>query len=170
MRDSEKKIIPLDDAHEILSAFGIGPSSREYQRWRREDGFRQVDFESILDESSKILIVDWRDLLQDAVVIMVRQLGEFGIEAEASLNEEGNRGVIRAAGRSARIKYVPADDDDFDQVIAAINGMVGQVAHYRKLRSCEGSDGWSYAILSNENWQALESAASATMRLLFVEL
>src|SRR5437667_386021 len=101
MRDSEKKIIPLDDAHEILSAFGIGPSSREYQRWRREDGFRQVDFESILDESSKILIVDWRDLLQDAVVIMVRQLGEFGIEADASLNEEGNRGVIRAAGRSA---------------------------------------------------------------------
>jgi hypothetical protein len=33
----EKITIPLDEAHEILTAFGIGPSFRDYQRWHRED-------------------------------------------------------------------------------------------------------------------------------------
>jgi len=63
--------IPLDDAHGVLSVFGVGPSSREYQRWRRDDGFRQVDFEGILNESSAVLVVYWREWLQDAVEVII---------------------------------------------------------------------------------------------------
>jgi hypothetical protein len=168
MADLEKTIIPLDDAHEILSVFGIGPSSREYQRCRRDDGFRQVDFEGVLGESRSILTADWREWLQDAVDTITGQLEELGIEVAADLGEDGNEGVVEIGGKSARIKFVPADDDDFDRVIEAINRLIAETARYRMFRSCEGSDGWSYAVLKNEDWQTLETASGATVRLLFV--
>lgn len=168
MADWEKTIIPLDDAHEVLSVFGIGPSSRAYQRWRRDDGFRHVDFEEVLGESRSVLSVDWREWLQDAIETITGQLDELGIEAAANMEEDGNEGVLQIAGKTARIKFVPADDDDFDRVIEAINGLMAPLAQYRKFRSCEGSDGWSYAVLKNEDWQTLETAAGATVKLLFV--
>ena len=168
MGDWEKTIIPLDDAHEILSVFGIGPSSRGYQRWRRDDGFRHVDFEEVLGESHSVLNIDWREWLQDAVDTITSQLEELAIEAEADLGEDGNVGVIQIGGKSERIKYVPVDGDNFERVIDAINRLISDKARYRKFRSCEGSDGWSYGLLKNEDWQALETAAGATVRLLFV--
>jgi hypothetical protein len=168
MTDWEKTIIPLDDAHEILSVFGISPYSREYLRWRRDDGFRHVDFEGVLSESRSVLGVDWRLCLQDAVDAIVGQLEELGIEASADLGEDGNEGVIQIDGESERIKYVPADDDDFDRVIDAINRLITEKALYRRFRSCEGSDGWWYAVLKNEDWREIEGTAGATVRLLFV--
>ena len=164
----EATIIPLVDAHEILSVFGIGPSSREYQRWCRDDGFRHVDFEGILNESDSVLMVDWRGWLQDAVDVILRQLEDIGITAAADLGEDGNEGVLQVAGQSARIKFVPTDDDDFDRVIAEVNCLIAGTAQYRKFHSCKGSDGWSYAVLKTEDWQTLESAAGATVKLLFV--
>jgi len=168
MADWEKTIIPLDKAHEVLSVFGIGPSSRGYQRWRRDDGFRHVDFEEVLGESRFILGVDWREWLQDAVETITAQLEVLGVEVAADLGEEGNEGVIQIDGKTARIKYVPSDEDDFDRVIDAINRLIAETAHYRKFHSCEGSDGWSYAVLKNEDWQAVEAAAGTTVKLLFV--
>ena len=168
MADWEKTIIPLDDAHEVLTVLGIDPSSREYQRWRRDDGFRHVDFEGVLGESRSVLTVDWREWLQDAVDTITGQLEELGMEIAPDLGEDGNEGVLQIDGKSARIKFVPNDDDDFDRVIEAINRLIADKARYRKFRSCEGSDGWSYAVLKNEDWQALEMAAGATVRLLFV--
>jgi hypothetical protein len=141
MADWEKTIIPLDDAREVLSVFGIGPSSREYQRWRRDDGFRHVDFEGVLRESRSVLAVDWREWLQNAVDTIVCQLEELGIEVSADLGEDGNEGMFQADGQSARIKFVPADEDDFDRVVDAINGLIGATARYRKFSSSEGSDG-----------------------------
>jgi hypothetical protein len=168
MADWETTIIPLDDAHEILSVFGIGPSSRAYQRWRRDDGFRHVDFEGVLNECNSVLTVDWREWLQDVVDVILRQLEEIGITAGADLGEDGNEGMLQVDGQSARIKYVPADEDDFDCVIWEVNRLIADTARYRKFRSCEGSDGWFYAVLRNEDWKALESAAGATVKLLFV--
>jgi hypothetical protein len=170
MADWEKTIVPLDEAHELLSVFGIGPTSREYQRWRRDDGFRHVDFVGVLGESRSVLTADWRGWLQDAVATVSQQLEDLGIEAAADLGEDGNEGVIQIAGKSARIKFVPADEDDFDRVIEAINQLIAETARYRKFRSCQGSDGWSYAVLKNDDWHALESAAGATVRLLFVQV
>jgi hypothetical protein len=170
MSDWGKRIIPLNDTHQVFSVFGVDPSSREVQRWQRDDGFRQVDFEGILNQSSRTLIVDWREWLQDAVDVILQQLGELGIDAVADLDEEGVQGDFEAAEQSMRIKYVPADEDDFDQVIAAINNTVDEIAHYRKFQSCEGSDGWRYAILKNEDWETLESVTGATLKLLFVKV
>jgi hypothetical protein len=168
MADWEKTIIPLDDAHEVLSVFGIGPSSREYQRWRRDDGFRHVDFEGVLSESRSVLTVDWREWLGDAVDTIIGQLEELGIEASADLGADENEGLFQADEQSTRIKFAPADDDDFDRVIEAINRLIAKTARYRKFRSCEGSDGWSYAVLKNDDWRELETSAGATVELLFV--
>ena len=60
MLNRETTIVPLDAALEALSVFGIGPYNREYQRWRRDDGFRFVDLEDVLGESPFVLAVDWR--------------------------------------------------------------------------------------------------------------
>jgi hypothetical protein len=160
-------IIPLDEAHEILAAFGIGPQSRAYHRWRREDGFRRADFEDVLNESDFILNVDWRELLADAMDTVVSQLHELGIEASVDLEEEGERGVFGANGEEVKIKYSINEEDNFDHVITAIYPLIRQAAQYRKLRSSEGSDTWSYAILKHVDWQRLEKSAGGLLRLLF---
>ncbi|MFN0195708.1 MAG: hypothetical protein ACKVT0_03125 [Planctomycetaceae bacterium] len=168
--ESMYSIITLDDAHEILSALGIGPSSRGYQRWRRDDGFRRVDLEDVLDESPCVLGVDWRDSLSDPVERIIDQLAEIGLAAIADLvGEDQNEGTITIGDQVAKIKYVTRDNDDFDDVIAAINRLMGSNACYRKFRSCEGADGWSYAVLKNEDWKALASAASSTVDLLWTD-
>jgi hypothetical protein len=170
MSDWEKTIIPLDDAHEILSLFGIGPSSREYQRWRRDDGFRHVDFEGVLKTSGLVLNVDGREWLHDATDTMIRQLEELGICAAAEFGDDGEEGTFQVEGRTVGIKFIPADGDDFDRVVAAVNETIAPQARYRKFRSSAGSDGWSYATLKHEDWQALEAAAGDTLRLLFADV
>lgn len=168
MSDWEKTIIPLDEAYEILCVFGVEPSSRECQRWLRDDGFRHVDFEGILNSSDVILNVDWRECLQDAVEVMLRQLRALGIAASADLGADGDEGVFQIEGQSAEIQFVPAEEDDFDRVIADVNRLLGHRASYRKFRSSEGSDGWSYAVLKKEDWEKLEASAGATLRIVFM--
>ncbi len=168
MADLEKTIVPLDAAHEVLSTFGIGPYSKAYQRWRREDGFRLVDLEDVLGESQFLLRVDWREWLQDAVNTILGQLSAIGVSAIADLGEEGEHGHIEIEGKREHVKYVPNDDDDFDKVIRSINALISAKGQYRKLRSCEGSDGWKYGLLSNDDWKALESRAIELAQLLFV--
>jgi hypothetical protein len=147
--------------------FGIDSSSREYQRWRRNDGFRHVDFEIVLGESRCVLTVDWQEWLQEAINTITGQLEALGLEVTTDLDEEGNEGVIQIDGQPAQIKFVPVDGDDFDLVIATINSLIAAKARYRRFRSCEGSDGWAYAILKNENWRALDATIGATIRMLF---
>jgi hypothetical protein len=170
MSDGESTIIPLDDAQTILSMFGIGPYSRAYQRWRRDDGFRLVDFEEVLAESDRILGVDWRDVLQDAADLIVQQLASLGFTVSADLGDEGVQGTIDVDGQSAGVKYVPSDDDKFDRVIAAVNRLIDGRARYRKFRSCEGTDSWCYALLSNADWCALRVEAPAMLDLLFADV
>jgi hypothetical protein len=167
MLDMEKTIIPLDDAHEILGTFGIGPYNTVYQRWRRDDGFRWCDLEGVLNESPLVLAIDWREWLQDAVETIVTQLDALGINVASDLDEEGNQGHIEIDGGREAIKFVPADDDDFDNVVQSVNRLIKDKAQYRKFRSCEGSDGWWYGLLTNEQWVSLESAVPNTCSLMF---
>jgi hypothetical protein len=166
----ESTIIPLDDAHELLSAFEIGPYSNGYQRARRDDGFLQIDLEGVLDESGLVLGIDWRGWLQENVDLILQQLAKLDISATASLDEGGNEGTFHLDGKGAFIKYVPTDEDSFDEAIAAINRLIGTKAHYKKFRSCEGSDGWVYALLMNDDWNSLHSNIPQTMALIFKDV
>lgn len=168
MTDFETTIIPLDDALKVLAAFGIGSDNPEFQRWRRDDGFRWVDFEDVLNESRFVLNVDWREWLQDAVDTIRDQLGALGFVVTADLGEEGEQGTLEVDGNTASVKYVPSDEDDFDNVVASVNQLIASRARYRKFASCIGSDGWVYGILPFEKWGALEASVQKTMKLLLV--
>lgn len=168
MSDVESTIISLDTAHKILSAFDIGPDNREYKRWRRDDGFRQVDLEDVLSESQFVLIVDWRDSLEDVVEKMVNQLRRIDIPSHAELDDDGNQGYFEVFGNRSNIKYLAADDDDFNAVIASINKSIGTKARYRQFSSSVGSDGWSYGLLLNDEWEWLKSNAPKVVELLFL--
>jgi hypothetical protein len=168
MNDREKTIVPLDDAHAIFAAFGIGPENSEYQRWRRDDGFPLVDFEGVLHVSQQVLSVDWREWLQDALETVASQLDSVGIALVVDLDDEGEQGEICIAGRRERVKYVPNDEDDFADVIAAINRLIAGQAEYRMFRSCIGSDGWWYGFLTSDQWRELEGEVSRTLELLFM--
>lgn len=167
MSDMETTIIPLDDAHDVLGTFRIGPSNRAYQRWKRDDGFRWVDLEDVLSESPLVLSVDWREWLQDAVDTIEAQLGSLGFPVDVELDDEGNRVHLEVEGTKAEIKYVPNDEDNFDDVIQSVNGLIKGKARYRKFRSCEGTDGWCYGLLANEDWETLELNAPNTTSMLF---
>lgn len=166
MPDRETTIIPLDDAHEILGTFGIGPRSQGYQRWRRDDGFRWVDLEDVLNESSAVLSVDWRDALQDALETVATQVGDIGISLGSDLDEEGEQASLEVDGKRVSVAY--SADGDFDTVVRAINGLIADKAQYRKFRSSEGSDGWRYGLLTNEDWKSLETNAPKVTALLFL--
>ncbi len=66
MPKAETTIVPLHVADELLSAFGTGADHAEYQRWRRDGGFRLADLEDVLCKSRFILGIDWHDWMQDA--------------------------------------------------------------------------------------------------------
>lgn len=88
MLSGEATVVPLDAVHEVLSVFGIGPENREYQRWRRDDGFRLVDLEDVLGHSQFVLSVDWREALPDALSV-TRLLIESGTDVNARANIYG---------------------------------------------------------------------------------
>jgi hypothetical protein len=64
-------------------------------------------------------------------------------------------------------KYVSSEKDDFEQVIRSVNALIRGKGYYRKFRSCEGTDGWAYGLLTNDDWNALESGAKELVALLF---
>ena len=54
-------IVCTKDGSNLSPSFGIGGDNREYQRWRRDDGFRWVDLEDTLNTSEFVLCIDWRE-------------------------------------------------------------------------------------------------------------
>ncbi|QDU41207.1 hypothetical protein Mal4_55720 [Maioricimonas rarisocia] len=171
MSGQSPRVIPLDDAHEILGTFGIGPDNRSYQRWRRDDGIERHDLETILADSPHYLAVDWRSSLDELRDLICDQLEAVDVPVEFELHgEDGNKGTIHVGEQSLAVRYVASEEDDFDDVIRAINRLVAPRAAYRKLRSCEGTDGWAYVLATRETWRDLDAAAGAVTDMMFEPL
>ncbi|WP_372725963.1 hypothetical protein [Novipirellula sp.] len=125
----------------------------------------------MLYDAGADLVVDWRSSLQDVTPIIATTLGRLRIETSIDLfGEDLNEATMIVAGKTSDIKYVAGDDDDFDTVIAAINSLIRSTASFRKFRSCEGTDGWRYAALSNDSWSQLDSTYGPTVDTIFVAL
>ncbi|MBI1248734.1 hypothetical protein GC197_12950 [bacterium] len=168
MSDWDSTIISLDDSHEVLATFGIGPYSKGYQRWKRGDGFRWCDLEDVLSESPNVFGIDWRDCLEDALDPITDALESLGISLNIQLNDDGDAGEISLGKATEIIKFRSDEEDEFDDVIAAINRLIVRQARFRRFRSSEGSDGWWYGLLSVEDWSSLEVNAPQTVELLFL--
>jgi len=165
---SDKLLVPLDQAHAILSSFEIDPNNRSYLRYRRDDGFRLNELEDVVAESELVLSMDWRGWLKDAIEEIIKHFAKMEVPLNADLDDDGNEGWLENANRRIHVKYVPVDDDDFDSVISSVNELFGGKAFYRKLRSCIGSDGWSYGLLPRADWQHLNAVAGDTIDAMFV--
>jgi hypothetical protein len=169
MADDESTIVALDVADEVFFVFGIERSNPEYQRYRQDDGFLLDDLECVLCESDFVLGVDWKEWLQYAVDTILKQLSYIGVSASADLGKDGNQGHIEIGGKRRAIKYVTNDADDFDKVIRSINALIRTKGRYRKFRSCEGTDGWLYGLISTQTWRGLSPGAIDLAHLLFEE-
>ena len=152
-------LIPLNDAHLIMDVFKVNRENKSYQRWRRDDGLRHSDLIDVLEKTGKILFVDWRECLDDAVSQIQKQLLIYDVELLADLQESEPEGQISIDGCSESICFNPSRNDcDFDPVVASINKLAAGKVEYRRLRYCEGSDEYDYAFLSEKEWQTLEEA------------
>ena len=167
MSDFESTIVPLDDCHTLLASFGVAGDNREYQRWRRDDGFRWVDLEDTLNTSEFVLGIDWRESLSDAVDTIGHQLSLIDVQLDVNLNDEVDCGTICIGMSSTEIKFVPDDYDDFCNVVDAVNRLLDGRVVYRKFNSCEGSDGYWFGLQTAEQWNALDSAIPQTGKLIF---
>ncbi len=159
------QFIPHNDAIAILETFDCP------NRDVADTGIALVDLEDRLSNAGADLVVDWRSSLQDVTPIITDTLDRLRIETSIDLfGDDLNEATIHVAGKTAGLKYVPRDEDDFDSVIVTINSMIQSTASFRKFRSCEGTDGWCYAALSNELWARLDSTAGDSVDSMFVAL
>jgi hypothetical protein len=68
------------------------------------------------------------------------------------------------------VKYVPADGDDFADVVAAVQKVVPPSIELRASPDNGSGDGWEFAALLREEWSALESLDRALMQQMYQPL
>lgn len=163
------EIVPLEEADTLFAAFGVGPGHREYERWRRAEGFRLDDLDDVLGESPRIIVVDWRSFLEEALEQIAPALETLGVELDYTVDDDGNHGVVRYGNRSVAAKYAPDDDDDdFDAVVRDLVALVDGRVEFRSLWSARGSDTYVYGVLAPEEWRRLRAAIPALLIRVFV--
>ena len=163
MADTKRRI-PLDVAQKVLLAFGITERTREYDRWIKDEdgpnaGFDLEDFNEVLFDSPFVLIVDWRDELQEDLEFVQAMMHRLGVTLEVHIGEEDNDGFVSCGAKLAAVAYTPNDGPDFDEVIAALQRVVPPHVEFRSCPGFEGSDGWCYAAQHRDVWAELDREA-----------
>lgn len=146
----ESHRIPLETAHQFLAMFGITQPTPQYERWVKEDGFDFADFPDVLGESPFILGVDWRAALSDELPLIADALAKLDVELTIDIDRDGDGGYVDSAGGKAGIKYRPSGDDDFTDVIAAIQSVVPANIELRGSPNNTGTDAWQFAVLPRD--------------------
>jgi hypothetical protein len=162
--------IPLDAAHKFLGTFGITKSTKEYERWRHDDGFDLDDFSSVLGDSPYKFIVDWRAYLPDELGYITKALGLLGVQLHWTENPDLPEIPVTCEGRTAVVKYVPNDHDDFTDVIQGFQSIVPSNIEFRASPHNGDSDTWVFAVLPRDEWAELETVNSEALNSLFVPL
>ena len=139
--------IPLETAHQFLAAFGITKATPAYERWVKDDGFDPDDFPSVLGDSPLVFTIDWRAALGDELVRIVDGLGRFHVELEFAMDPETSTGFVTCQGRHATVKYAPADNDDFKNVMLSIQGILPTAIEIRASPRNDDCDTWIFAAL-----------------------
>ncbi|MCC6679543.1 MAG: hypothetical protein IT445_01450 [Phycisphaeraceae bacterium] len=113
-------------AHRILPVFGITQPTDAYNRWITADGFSLDDFRTVLADSRFVFLVDWHAVLAEELDQIAAALAEWRVKLEIDLrrNQDINQGQIACAGQRAFVKYAANDDDNFSDVIRAIQSIM----------------------------------------------
>jgi hypothetical protein len=149
--------IPLDVAHQVLATFGITEPTPLYERRVKPDGFALDDLHEVLaSESPFVFGIDWRAALPDELAPIAAAVAELGAELDVGVPEDADEGSVACAGKREHVKYVPSDEDDFTDVIAAVQKVMPSTIEFRASTSNGYHDGWEFAALLREEWAALE--------------
>ena len=150
------RLIPLETVHQILAIFGITSPTGEYTRWAKEDGFEADDLYTVVHESPFVIGIDWRGVLPDTLEYVVPALRELGAKLEVEMSNEADEGWVSCNGSRAYLKFVPSDEDDFTDVIRAMQEIVPETIEFRAYAFNDGACGWDFAVLLREEWEELE--------------
>ena len=162
--------IKVDTANEILANFGISRPSRNYERWCRGDHFLLEDFDEVLFESKYIRVFDWRGSLGDELEDLISLMPDFGLTLEAEISECGTSAVINCGTESREVRYLPAEESDFNDVLRALNDVTPDKIEFRTSKLYEGSDSWLYAVNGPEEWGEVDEIAPEVISHFFQKL
>ena len=163
--------ISFDVAHHVLAAFGMTEPTPLYERRVKPDGFVLADLHEILASESRFIFgIDWRAALPDELAPIVAAVAELGAELEVEVPEDAEEGSVACGGKRVHVKYVPSDEGDFTDVIAAIQKVVPPAIEFRASTSNGYHDGWEFAVLLRDEWTALEALDRSLIEQLFQPL
>ncbi len=148
--------VTLDVAHRFLATFGITSPTPTYNRWLKPDGFDPTDLWHVLAEDSPfILIFDWRSSL-DELSYLRSAVQQLDVPLEFAADEKGCTARVWSHDQSIDVKYVPNNDDDFAEIIMAIQSILPYGIEFREASHNDGSDGWAFSVLPADEWSDLE--------------
>jgi hypothetical protein len=147
----------LEVAHQFLATFGITKPTHDYNRWVKCYGFDRGDFNIVLGDSPFIFTIDWRADLQFELKAIVEALARLGVELRLDFTPYADSGYVVCGGRRAPVKYVPSANDDFTDVILAIQSLVPNTIEFRASPANGQNDSSEFAVLPVDEWLELES-------------
>ena len=162
--------IKIAIANEILANFGISRPSRNYERWCRGNYFLLEDFDEVLFESKYIRIFDWRGNLGDELEDIIRLMPDFGVTLAADISECGTTATVSCGDEQREVKYLPADQDNFNDVLRALNDVTPNEIEFRTSKLYEGSDSWLYAMNGPDEWDEVDEIAPKVINHFFHKL
>lgn len=162
--------IPLEVAHQFLATFGISKPTKSYERWVKDDGFDPADFPDVIGESEFIFRVDWKAALPEELPLIADALAKLDVDLKFNVEADEGHGFVACNGREAKVQYIPSDDDDFTDVIAAIQSIVPENIEFRAAPGNARSDTWEFAILPRDEWADLEKLDRELVASLFEPL
>lgn len=128
------------------------------------------ELEEVLYEEEKMLVIDWRESLADALEWTNETHEGLKLTLETEWDEDEVAGTVAYGSREVKVRFVPADEDDFNTVMRAINGLIAPKAAWRRFRSCDNTDSYSYALLPLARWNSLDKAAPKLISSMFSKL
>ncbi len=162
--------IPREVAHQFLATFGITKPTKSYDRSLKDDGFDPAEFRDVVGESEFIFRVDWKAALSDELPLIADTLAKLNVDLKLSLEANEDNGFVSCNGREAKVKYTPSDEEDFTEVMAAIQSIVPENIEFRAAPGNSRSDTWEFAVLPRDEWADLEKLDRELVGSLFVPL
>lgn len=150
-------LIPVEIAHQILATFGINQPTPLYERRVKPGGFQAEDLREVLRESRFVFTIDWRAALPEELPPISAALGELGAQLRIEVPADADEGYIACGTNRQPAQYVASKNDDFRNVIVAIQRVLPASIEFRESVDNGQSDTWTFAVLLRDEWRQLEA-------------
>jgi hypothetical protein len=159
--------VSLDKAHLFLGTFGITRPTKAYERWFKPGGFELEDFIAVLSDSPFVFTIDWRAALPEELGPIAAALDRLGTRLDVDVPPNADAGWVRCGSQEECVKYVPRDNDDFTNVIRAIQRIIPAFIEFRASPDNGACEQWVFAVLLRDEWTALERVNGELVAAIF---